>query len=83
MEFEEKATGIAQHGSGFISSPERRRRSTTILAHGLELRAFLVSHSGRHGVIETSIGQSGAGGVKCKRRGGQRVSWHWHWHWQV
>lgn len=55
MEFEEKSTGIAQHRSGFVSPPKGGGGSTTILTNGLELRAFLVSHSGRHDAIEAKI----------------------------
>lgn len=48
MEFEEKTTGIAENGAEFISTPERRGRGTTILAHGLRLKVILVSQGSRH-----------------------------------
>lgn len=48
MEFEEKTTGIAENGAEFVSTPERRGRGTTILAHGLRLKVSLVSQGSRH-----------------------------------
>jgi hypothetical protein len=32
MEFEEQATGIAEHGANIIAPPERRRRGRAVLA---------------------------------------------------
>lgn len=47
MQLQEQATGIAQHGANFISSPERRSRGCAVLASGLCGFAVIISH-GRH-----------------------------------
>jgi hypothetical protein len=36
MQLEEETAGIAQHGAGFVSSPQRRCRGPTVLADGLK-----------------------------------------------
>jgi hypothetical protein len=48
MEFQEEATCIAEDGAQLVSAPQGGGRGAAILAHGLQLRAFLVSKRGSH-----------------------------------
>ncbi len=56
MEFEEQAAGIAENGTDFISSPERRGRGGAVLAG--RLCGFpVVSCHGRHVVDVGGLGK--------------------------